>query len=99
GRNEGTAPIAVEYQPTGRSHQTASQNTAPDFRYLPGGLSRLDIDRLQRFGILAGGTARTTAVERLARFPPQIVLAIDVAGFIGEHIEESRGRAVRVGRP
>ena len=99
-RDECAAAVSIEDQAAGRRHQSACENPAADVRDLPRCFSRLNVDRLEKLSAaFARRTARSAAVERFARLPPLVVLAIDVARLLGEHVEEPGRRVVRVGRP
>src|SRR5919109_327682 len=77
---------AVEQPPAGRCNQTAAENAAAD-PDLPGCFSTLDVERLENPSRAAAGRPpRDTAVERLARFPPLILLRVDRARLFREHV-------------
>src|SRR5438552_17897818 len=89
GRDEGAGAVAIENQPAGRGHETASQDAASDVRYLPNRFPGLNVDGLEQ---LAGCRVapRAAAVERLTHLPPVVVLRIDRARFFCEHVEQLR---------
>src|SRR5262249_62024981 len=89
---------AEETQPAGGCKEAAAQVAAADVNF-PRRFAGLNVERLEKFSRRAGArrSTRDAAVERLAGFPPLVVLRVDRARFFGEQIKEA-GRGAEGGR-
>src|SRR6476646_5779176 len=88
GGDECPAGVAIENEAARGGDQSAAEYASADVRHLPSDFARLNVDGFEKLAARISRSApRSSAVKRLARLPPLVVLAVDVTGLLREHIE------------